>query len=519
MDRVFQIAAGASVTFENVEITGGIADDDDTGSSAVEADGGGILSDGSLTLDNVVVTGNKALATVAGENAQGGGVYATGSLTVLGGSLIEGNSAVVAAGRQRKRRLCRRWRRFFVDSRRWSTLAARRSRTMRPWAEPVPAATTAAKRSAVESTSATAARPAVLLNDDTITGNQVVGGTGGAGAAGGLSWGGGVAVDLGNGTTGAPVVDHQFHALLQHRPRRCRRIRSSRRRLPTAALPIFLRADRNCSNDTVYGNSAIGGGGTTAGNAVGGGIVDDTGVDSVQGLSLVNVTVAFNVAQAGTPAAGGTAGSGAGGGINNDSGDSSLAVSNSLFAENTADFGPDVYGAAATTDHNLVGVYDGTVASGFSALERRPVGNQRLADQSPARSTAKQWRQHRNRRRCWPAARQSMPATMPRPRPRVVDRSARHRFYADRGRQRSTSARTKCRPPLATTTTLSPITSPSNVGQSVTLSATVSATGTPTGTVTFEDTINGVTTTARHGSACPAAWPRSTVLSLPGRQQ
>ena len=70
LDRVFQIAA-ASVTFENVEITGGIATDNDAGSNATEADGGGILSDGSLTLDNVSVTGNKALANLAGEMPKG----------------------------------------------------------------------------------------------------------------------------------------------------------------------------------------------------------------------------------------------------------------------------------------------------------------------------------------------------------------------------------------------------------------------------------------------------------------
>ena len=42
-DRVFNIAAGATVIFENLEITGGVADTDTSG-GITEADGGGILN-------------------------------------------------------------------------------------------------------------------------------------------------------------------------------------------------------------------------------------------------------------------------------------------------------------------------------------------------------------------------------------------------------------------------------------------------------------------------------------------
>ena len=96
LDRVFQIAAGASVTFENLEITGGLVTTGDQGAS--EADGGGILSDGNLTLDNVVVTGNKAITSTDDENAAGGGIYATAALTIADGSVIENNTAIAAAG-------------------------------------------------------------------------------------------------------------------------------------------------------------------------------------------------------------------------------------------------------------------------------------------------------------------------------------------------------------------------------------------------------------------------------------
>ena len=59
-DRVFDIASGATVVLQNLEITGGTADTDAAGGTTA-ADGGGILNAGTLTLTSVEVDHNKAL--------------------------------------------------------------------------------------------------------------------------------------------------------------------------------------------------------------------------------------------------------------------------------------------------------------------------------------------------------------------------------------------------------------------------------------------------------------------------
>ena len=74
LDRVFQINSGVTVIFENLEITGGTAETDASGGTT-EAEGGGILNQGNLTLNNVAVIGNTAKATLPGESAFGGGIF------------------------------------------------------------------------------------------------------------------------------------------------------------------------------------------------------------------------------------------------------------------------------------------------------------------------------------------------------------------------------------------------------------------------------------------------------------
>ena len=51
LDRVLNVAAGTTVILENVELTGGVAVTDQ-GGGTTEADGGGILVNGSLSLNN-----------------------------------------------------------------------------------------------------------------------------------------------------------------------------------------------------------------------------------------------------------------------------------------------------------------------------------------------------------------------------------------------------------------------------------------------------------------------------------
>ena len=59
-------------------------------------------------------------------------------------------------------------------------------------------------------------------------------------------------------------------------------------------------------NDTFYGNTALGGTGAVSGSGFGGGIEDDTAYDPdpgndtiTDGLTIINVTFAANIAQGG----------------------------------------------------------------------------------------------------------------------------------------------------------------------------------------------------------------------------
>ncbi|MEC7556086.1 MAG: choice-of-anchor Q domain-containing protein [Planctomycetota bacterium] len=81
IDRVFHVAAGASLSISNVTITGG-----DAGTAAY---GGAVLNSGELVISDVVVTGNVA--------ARGGGVFNAGSLSVVD-STIDSNHAYVQGG-------------------------------------------------------------------------------------------------------------------------------------------------------------------------------------------------------------------------------------------------------------------------------------------------------------------------------------------------------------------------------------------------------------------------------------
>ena len=109
-DRIFTIAAGHTVSISGLTLTDG----------GNVADGGAILSDGSLTLDHISITGNTATAagagvyedggsititasTIAGnsitavENAAGGGVFAaSGTVLTISASTLNNNTAHAA---------------------------------------------------------------------------------------------------------------------------------------------------------------------------------------------------------------------------------------------------------------------------------------------------------------------------------------------------------------------------------------------------------------------------------------
>ena len=99
--RVFDIDPHAkNVTIAGLTITHGLADKD---SPDVPGLGGGILNFGDLILSEVVVSDNRAIGDVTASpngrpgNAAGGGVYSQGTLTVSG-STFTGNQARGASG-------------------------------------------------------------------------------------------------------------------------------------------------------------------------------------------------------------------------------------------------------------------------------------------------------------------------------------------------------------------------------------------------------------------------------------
>jgi hypothetical protein len=85
--RVLEVTAAANpVRLVGLTIRGGKV----SGTSAAQAQGGGIRSAGTLSLTNVTVSGNIAQpADNTGVFPEGGGIYNTGSLTIAGSSITE----------------------------------------------------------------------------------------------------------------------------------------------------------------------------------------------------------------------------------------------------------------------------------------------------------------------------------------------------------------------------------------------------------------------------------------------
>jgi hypothetical protein len=100
--RLFDVAPSASLTLQNLTLTGGLAQG--VGSAA---EGGAIYSAGRLTLTSVAVEGNEALGSNglsgiatggAGANAAGGGIYVAGGTVGLSHDELSGNTAAGGKG-------------------------------------------------------------------------------------------------------------------------------------------------------------------------------------------------------------------------------------------------------------------------------------------------------------------------------------------------------------------------------------------------------------------------------------
>lgn len=84
--RPADVAAGASLTLGNLTLEGGLAQ-----GSGVLAEGGGIYSQGTLTLNGAAVENNVAQGAY---QSDGGAIYSYGALTLEGGTKIENNLAL-----------------------------------------------------------------------------------------------------------------------------------------------------------------------------------------------------------------------------------------------------------------------------------------------------------------------------------------------------------------------------------------------------------------------------------------
>jgi hypothetical protein len=91
--RIFNIAAGATASISGLTISNGFANG---GAGLTDADGGGILNAGTLTLAGCVISGNQAGRTGL-SNGSGGGIYNSGALTLINSTVSE-NKAFIRNG-------------------------------------------------------------------------------------------------------------------------------------------------------------------------------------------------------------------------------------------------------------------------------------------------------------------------------------------------------------------------------------------------------------------------------------
>jgi hypothetical protein len=104
--RLFDVAAGASLTLKNLTLQGGLSTGPSVFSGQPPTQGGAIYSQGALNLESVTVQNNTALGRggffawgglVDGADAQGGGLYSAGSLS-LSNCTIRNNRAIGGQG-------------------------------------------------------------------------------------------------------------------------------------------------------------------------------------------------------------------------------------------------------------------------------------------------------------------------------------------------------------------------------------------------------------------------------------
>jgi hypothetical protein len=91
--RLLDVAAGATLTLQHLTLQGGWAY-----GLGVSAQGGAIHNQGTLDLNGVTVQGSSAQSSSWTNAAEGGGVYSNGALTLEDGATIQNNEALGAPG-------------------------------------------------------------------------------------------------------------------------------------------------------------------------------------------------------------------------------------------------------------------------------------------------------------------------------------------------------------------------------------------------------------------------------------
>jgi hypothetical protein len=319
-DRVIQIlnlggGAAATVTFKNLIIEGGNAQDDGSAGAVAGnsvAQGGGILDDGgNVTLSNVVVQNNKATAGTL-QFAQGGGIYARDGALAINNSVVESNTATGGAGAM-------------------GTPGGDANGGGVFYGLNTPG-------------------PQLSITNSTVEANLAQGGSGqAAGTDGGEADGGGV-YTIGTDTTTITGSTLAGNAAIggQGGPGQV-----------GAALGggAFVRGNNIVVNTTIAANEVSGGA------SAGGGVYFEKSATG----QFTNVTVALNIAN--TPA--GVVNVPEGAGLDNNNGSiKDVTLVNTLVAGNTINArtdltGADVRGQFISGGHNLIGVADGVNDPGF----------------------------------------------------------------------------------------------------------------------------------------------------------
>jgi len=93
--RLFEVAAGASLTLQSLTLQGGLA----SGAYHVVSFGGAVYNKGSLVLNSAIVQNNIAQGQPnVGFGGEGGAIYSNGSLTLEGGAKVQNNQAIGGVG-------------------------------------------------------------------------------------------------------------------------------------------------------------------------------------------------------------------------------------------------------------------------------------------------------------------------------------------------------------------------------------------------------------------------------------